>query len=155
VVKLKSGYCIGVSVWLCCFVSVVSAQTVADPALRVTELVGGLSQPTAMAFIGPNDLLVLQKSDGRVRRVTNGVLQSGEVLDVHVDHASESGLLGIGVHPNFPATNSSIRITQRAARLRIHRVLRSQIVFIVMPGTEALCSIRSLFSTSRRPLAES
>jgi aldose sugar dehydrogenase len=104
VVKLKSGYCIGVSVWLCCFVSVVSAQTVADPALRVTELVGGLSQPTAMAFIGSNDLLVLQKNDGRVRRVINGVLQPGAVLDVHVDNESERGLLGIELHPDFPAT---------------------------------------------------
>ena len=30
-----------------------------------------------MAFIGSNDLLVLQKGDGRVRRVINGVLQPG------------------------------------------------------------------------------
>ena len=86
-------------------VSVVSAQTLADPNLRVTERVNGLSQPTAMAFIGPNDLLVLQKNDGRVRRVTNGVLQSGEVLDVRVDRESERGLLGIALHPNFPGTN--------------------------------------------------
>jgi glucose/arabinose dehydrogenase len=75
-----------------------------DPALRVSEVVGGLSQPTAMAFIGPNDLLVLQKSDGRVRRVINGALQSGEVLDVAVHSSSERGLLGIAVHPDFPTT---------------------------------------------------
>src|SRR5690348_18223026 len=46
-----------------------------------SELVAGLSQPTAMAFIGSNDLLVLQKADGRVRRVTNGVLQPGSVVE--------------------------------------------------------------------------
>ena len=91
-------------VWLCGLVSVVSAQTLMDPVLRVTELVGGLSQPTSMAFIGPGDILVLQKADGRVRRVTNGALHSGEVLDVAVHSSSERGLLGIAVHPDFPTT---------------------------------------------------
>jgi aldose sugar dehydrogenase len=80
------------------------AQTVLDPSLKVGEIVSGLSQPTAMAFIGPSDILVLQKADGRVRRVINGVLQSGQVLDVAVDSASERGLLGIALHPNFPGT---------------------------------------------------
>jgi aldose sugar dehydrogenase len=56
-----------------------------------------------MAFIGPGDILVLQKGDGLVLRVINGVLQPGQVLDVAVDNASERGLLGIAVHPNFPA----------------------------------------------------
>lgn len=82
--------------------SLASAQTVTDPNLRVTELVGGLSQPTAMALIAANDILVLQKGDGRVRRVINGVLQTGEVLDVAVHNSSERGLLGIALHPNFP-----------------------------------------------------
>lgn len=57
-----------------------------------------------MAFIGRDDILVLQKDDGRVRRVINGVLQSGEVLDVAVDFAGEGGLLGIAIHPDFPTT---------------------------------------------------
>ena len=82
-------------------ISVSNAQTLTDPSLRVNEVVGGLSQPTAMVFIGPGDLLILQKGDGRVRRVINGVLQAGEVLDVAVDTASERGLLGVALHPNF------------------------------------------------------
>ena len=47
---------------------------------------------------------MLQKGDGRVRRIINGMLQPGDVLDVAVDNASERGLLGIALHPNFPAT---------------------------------------------------
>ena len=82
-------------------ISVSNAQTLTDPSLRVNEVLGGLSQPTAMVFIGPGDLLILQKGDGRVRRVINGVLQAGEVLDVAVDTASERGLLGVALHPNF------------------------------------------------------
>ena len=35
--------------------------------------------------------------------VINGVLQPGEVLDVTVDNAAGRGLLGIAIHPNFPA----------------------------------------------------
>ena len=46
---------------------------------------------------------MLQKNDGRVRRIISGVLQPGAVLDVAVDGSSERGLLGIAVHPDFPA----------------------------------------------------
>ena len=45
---------------------------------------------------------MLQKDDGIVRRVIDGVLQPNPVLDVAVDRASERGLLGIVVHPDFP-----------------------------------------------------
>jgi len=79
------------------------AQTLNDPKLHVRELVSGLSQPTAMVFIGPADILVLQKGDGLVRRVINGVLQPDQILDVAVDNASERGLLGIAIHPSFPS----------------------------------------------------
>jgi glucose/arabinose dehydrogenase len=57
-----------------------------------------------MAFIGPGDILVLQKGDGRVRRVIDGVLQTDPVLDVAVHNSSERGLLGIALHTNFPTT---------------------------------------------------
>jgi aldose sugar dehydrogenase len=85
-------------------VSIINAQTVTDPALHVREVVAELSQPTAMAFVGPADILVLQKADGRIQRVIDGVLQPGQVLDVAVDNDFERGLLGIAVHPNFPTT---------------------------------------------------
>jgi glucose/arabinose dehydrogenase len=81
--------------------SAFAAPSLNDPTLQVEQVVAGLSLPTTMAFIGPNDILVLQKDDGKVRRVTNGVLQAGEVLDVAVDPTDERGLLGIALHPNF------------------------------------------------------
>ena len=70
--------------------------------LDVRTTVSGLNQPTSMAFIGPNDFFVLEKATGNVKRVTNGVVQ-GAVLDLAVNNASERGLLGIALHPNFPA----------------------------------------------------
>ena len=56
-----------------------------------------------MAFLGPNDFFVLEKATGQVKRVVNGVVQS-TVLDLAVNSGSERGLLGIALHPNFPAT---------------------------------------------------
>jgi glucose/arabinose dehydrogenase len=81
-----------------------SGATINDPTLQVQEIVSGLNAPTTMAFVGAGDILVLEKNTGRVRRVLNGTLQGSPVLDVHVDTASERGLLGIALHPNFPAT---------------------------------------------------
>ena len=84
--------------------SLLRAQTLEDSSLRVDLVTSGLNSPTTMAFIGPDDILVLQKNDGRVRRVIGGVLQSGQVLDVNVHNSSERGLLGIALHPQFPST---------------------------------------------------
>ena len=92
------------AVWLVAAASLVNGQTLKDPALRVTEVVAGLNTPTTMAFIGPSEILVLQKNDGLVQHVIDGVLQPVPVLDVAVDSASERGLLGIAIHPAFPTT---------------------------------------------------
>lgn len=76
--------------------------SVVDPKLAVRAVVSGLNQPTSMAFLGPNDFLALEKPSGRVLRVVDGAVQS-TVLDLAVNSASERGLLGIALHPNFPA----------------------------------------------------
>jgi aldose sugar dehydrogenase len=80
--------------------------TMLDPNLAVRTVVTGLIQPTTMAFLGPTDILVLEKPTGRVQRVVNGVIQS-TVLDLAVNSASERGLLGIALDPNFP-TNPGV-----------------------------------------------
>src|SRR5262245_43023096 len=40
--------------------------TMLDPNLAVRTVVAGLNQPTTMAFLGPTDILVLEKATGRV-----------------------------------------------------------------------------------------
>ena len=82
----------------------VTAQTgpaMLQPGLGVRTVVTGLDQPTTIAFIGANDILVLEKSTGRVQRVVNGAV-SATVLDLNVNSGSERGLLGIALHPDFP-----------------------------------------------------
>src|SRR4030095_8001424 len=71
-----------------------------DDNLTVSTVVGSLNQPTSMAFIGTNDFLVLERTTGKVQRIVNGTLQ-GTVLDLAVNGASERGLLGIALHPQF------------------------------------------------------
>jgi glucose/arabinose dehydrogenase len=80
-----------------------SSPSLVDPNLRVRTLVENLDQPTSMAFLGANDLLVLEKATGKVQRVVNGVVASTPVLDLAVNSASERGLLGIALHPDFPS----------------------------------------------------
>src|SRR5688572_589096 len=78
-----------------------TGPTMLDPNLSVRAVVTGLTQPSTMAFIGENDLLVLEKSTGRVQRVVDGAVDS-TVLDLAVNFGSERGLLGIALHPDFP-----------------------------------------------------
>jgi glucose/arabinose dehydrogenase len=81
------------------------AQTMSDPDLLVSNVVpqgSGLSLPTAMAFVGPRDLLVLEKQTGRVRRVLDDVLLPAPLLDLDVNFESERGLLGIATSHGTP-----------------------------------------------------
>jgi hypothetical protein len=52
-----------------------------------------------MAFLGPNDILVLEKNDGTVRRIVNGTMLQYPLL--HVANEIERGMLGIAVAKNF------------------------------------------------------
>jgi uncharacterized repeat protein (TIGR01451 family) len=76
-----------------------SGPTMLDPNLSVHTVLSGLSQPTAIALFG-NAFFVIEKDTGKVKFVTNGAVQ-GIPLDLAVNSASERGLLGIALHPNF------------------------------------------------------
>jgi len=78
--------------------------TMIDPNLMVSAVVpaGSLDQPTTMAFLQPNEFLVLEKATGIVRRILNDALHPTVALDVAVHNTGESGLLGIAVDPGTP-----------------------------------------------------
>lgn len=76
--------------------------TVLDKNLEVRTVAKGLITPISLAFLGPADLLVLEKNTGQVQRIVDGDVQN-TVLDLSVNYASERGLLGIALHPDFPA----------------------------------------------------
>jgi len=71
--------------------------TVKDDKLEVSLVATGISSPTSMAFLGPNDILVLEKNEGKVLRIVNGSIMSQPLLDVNVATKEERGMLGIAV----------------------------------------------------------
>src|SRR5918994_7286747 len=79
------------------FSSVLSEPRISDPKLKVETVAQGLEYPTSMAFLGPNDILVLEKNNGQVRRVVNNTLLPEPLIDLKVANAWERGLLGIAV----------------------------------------------------------
>ena len=74
--------------------------TVLDPNLAVREASPHLASPISLAFLGAGDMLVLEKDSGKVQRVV-GDAAPVTVLDLAVNFASERGLLGIALHPQF------------------------------------------------------
>jgi glucose/arabinose dehydrogenase len=75
-----------------------------DPHLGVRTVLSGLNLPTTMAFLGPNEFLVLEKDTGIVKHVLNGMV-AHTALDLAVNNASERGLLGIALDPNFASNH--------------------------------------------------
>jgi glucose/arabinose dehydrogenase len=71
-----------------------------DPNLKVEIVFKGLKFPTSMAFLGPDDILVLEKNNGTVQRIVNGQILKEPLLDVNVATQSERGMLGITIAKN-------------------------------------------------------
>jgi glucose/arabinose dehydrogenase len=79
---------------------------IGNPKLKAEVVVEGLKLPTSMAFLGPDDILVLEKNKGTVQRIINGTMLPKPLLDVNVSTESERGMLGIAVSDsNGTATN--------------------------------------------------
>jgi aldose sugar dehydrogenase len=68
-----------------------------DPNLRVEEVVEGLELPTSMAFLGTDDILVLEKDRGTVQRIINGKIINKPVIDVNVATEVERCICGIAI----------------------------------------------------------
>jgi aldose sugar dehydrogenase len=75
-----------------------------DPNLKVELVTQGLRSPTSMAFLGPNDILVLEKDSGTVQRIIDGKMLPQPLLQVPVSMTDERGMLGIAIakHSNGP-----------------------------------------------------
>src|SRR6187200_833414 len=91
---------------------VAGGPTLNDPNLKVEQIINrGFDDPTSMAFLGPNDILVLEKNTGKVHRILNGKILPEPLLDVNVANQAERGLLGIAIaqHDNASTQNGNTR----------------------------------------------
>jgi len=76
--------------------------TLGGPVFNNTHLsaqlvVQGLKAPSAMGFVGPNDIVVTEKNTGNVIRVVNGVISQQPLLHVNAAKKDERGLLGLAI----------------------------------------------------------
>src|SRR6476660_350690 len=73
----------------------VGGPVATDPNLKVELVATGMNFPTHMAFLPNDDILVLEKNKGTVKRVTDGSILNSSLLDVSVANGVERGMLGI------------------------------------------------------------
>lgn len=83
-----------------------------DSNLKITTIAEGLSTPTTMAFVGPGDILVLEKDTGMVKRIVNGKVLAKPVLDVNVANSIERCMCGIAVSKDSSTTYVFIYYTE-------------------------------------------
>lgn len=83
-----------------------------------TQIVTGLTNPTAMAF-APDGRIFVCLQAGQLRVIKNGVLLAQPFLSVGVDSGGERGLLGVAFDPNF-ASNQYIYVYYTATSPATH-----------------------------------
>jgi glucose/arabinose dehydrogenase len=67
-----------------------------DPDLKVETVATGFDFPTSIAFLGKDDILLLEKNTGKVYRVIDGNI-TNQVIQLNVSFKDERGLLGIAI----------------------------------------------------------
>src|SRR5574341_478964 len=101
-------------------ISIIGIDAQAQPALvnpkfQLERIFVGQFEPSSMAFLGPDDLLVLDRDEGKVFRVTNGI-QIGPLLDVNVATNGYRGLLGVDISVTKNTTYVFLYFTQSASK---------------------------------------
>lgn len=83
------------------FAAVPAPAATLDTGLAESEVVRGLSGPTAMTQM-PDGRILVALQGGALRVVKNGALLPTPMLSVPVDSSGERGLIGVAVDPAFP-----------------------------------------------------
>ena len=129
-----------------------SGQSLVDPSLKVELFFkDGIKGPaTSMAFLGPDDILILEKNTGKVQRILNGTLQPNPLLQVKVGTEVEFGMLGIAISKNqqgrtfaflyyTEANNSGIVVGNRLYRYElVDNKLVNPLLLLNLPATSTI-----------------
>jgi aldose sugar dehydrogenase len=78
----------------------IEGPSINDTHLTSQLITSGLKAPTAMTFVGQDDILVTEKNTGNVMRIMNGVASQQPLLHVEVAKKDERGLLGVAISKN-------------------------------------------------------
>ena len=129
-----------------------TGQDLVDPSLKVElffkdDIIGSA---TSIAFLGPDDILLLEKNTGKVHRILNGSLQQTPLLQVKVGTEVEWGMLGMAISKNqqgktfvflyyTEANNSGIVIGNRLYRYElIDNKLVNPLLLLNLPATSPI-----------------
>ena len=74
-----------------------------DPDLKAQLVFEGVGFFSNMAFLGPDDILVIDKNEGTVKRIVNETLTPPPMFDAKVATKSERGMDGIAISPKSVA----------------------------------------------------
>jgi glucose/arabinose dehydrogenase len=113
---------------------VVGAPKVTDKRLVLEEFYSGspLSRPISFDFVGPEKILVIEKSSGIVRLIEPGKAPA-QVLDRPVATEFNGGGLGLAVDPNF-AKNKYVYVFHTIAKTDGGDFIESQVARYKMKG---------------------
>lgn len=78
---------------------IVNMPSLSDPNLKIESVATGFDFPTSIAFLGDDDILLLEKNTGKVYRIVDGNV-SNLVFQLDVSFKDERGLLGIAITGN-------------------------------------------------------
>lgn len=78
---------------------IANKPSLSDPSLKIESVATGFDFPTNIAFLGNDDILVLEKNTGNVFRIINGNV-TNLVIHLNISYKDERGLLGIAVSGN-------------------------------------------------------
>jgi aldose sugar dehydrogenase len=92
------------SLTILCIAFLITSQTsvngvplTLDKSLKIQKVFSASFKPTTMAFLGKDDILVLDRDGGRVYRVNDGRMLEQPLIDVNVATVGYRGMLGIAI----------------------------------------------------------
>ncbi|MDP8925230.1 MAG: PQQ-dependent sugar dehydrogenase [Chloroflexota bacterium] len=102
-----------------------------DRKVRAEVYLNGLQLPSSLAFAPDGRLFLVEVNAGRVRVSKDGVLQEQPVATFPVQQASESGLLGLALDPDFDANHYVYVYYSEADPARPDHGIRNRVVRFV------------------------
>jgi glucose/arabinose dehydrogenase len=119
-----------------CFAADLATAATLPAGFTETQIAGGLTAPTAMAF-SPDGRLFVAEQTGKLRVIKNNVLLATPFVSLTVSSSGERGLLGVAFDPAF-ASNQYVYVYYTATSPNIHnRVSRfTANGDVSLPGSE-------------------
>lgn len=80
-----------------CTIDVYADPVATDPRFTIEPIFTGHFKPSSMSFVGPDDVLVLDRDEGKIYRIIDGKISDRPLIDLNVGTVGYRGLLGIAI----------------------------------------------------------